>query len=50
MLQRLLTALSQQAAANVSKNLLNKSHQIMYFFYQTKEIINKLYNNIDTII
>ena len=46
MLQRLPIALSQVKAGNTSENLLNKIRQIIYSLYQSKEITEKLYNNL----
>ena len=46
MLQRLPIALAQVKAGNTSKNVLNEIKQIIYSFYQAKEIIQKVYNNI----
>ena len=44
MLQKMLTALAQ--ARNKSENWLNEICQITYSLYRTKEITNKVYNNI----
>ena len=33
-------------ASNISKNLLNEIHQIMYSLYQASKITKKVYNNI----
>ena len=44
MLQKILTALAQ--ARNKSENWLNEICQITYSLYRTKEITNKVYNNI----
>ena len=44
MLQKILTALAQ--ARNKSENWLNEICQITYSLYLTKEITNKVYNNI----
>ena len=44
MLQRL--PIAQVTAINTSENLLNEIRQIIYFLYQSKEITNKIYNNI----
>ena len=44
--QRLPTALAQVKAGNNSENLLNEIHQIIYSFYQSKEITKKVYNNL----
>ena len=45
-LQRLLIALAQVKAGNTSENLLNEIRQIIYSFYQAKEMTKKVYNNI----
>ena len=45
MLQRLLTALAQAKGSNNSESLLNKIRQIVYSFFQQKEIAEKVYNN-----
>ena len=46
MLQRLPIALAQVKTGNNSENLLNEIRQIVYYFYQSKEITKKVYNNI----
>ena len=46
MLQRLPIALAQINAGNNSDSLLNEIRQIVYSFYQSKEITKKVYNNI----
>ena len=46
MLQRLRLALAQVTADNNSKSLLNEIRQIVYSLYQSKQITNKVYNNI----
>ena len=46
MLQRLPIALAQVKAGNNSESLLNEIRQIVYYFYQSKQITKKLYNNI----
>ena len=46
MLQRLPIALAQIQAGNNSHNLLNEIRQIVYSFYQSKEISKKVYNHI----
>ena len=46
MLQRLPIALAQVKAGNTSENLLNEIRQIIYSFYQAKEMTKKVYNNI----
>ena len=38
LLQRLPIALAQVKAGNISENLLNGIHQIIYSLYQSKEI------------
>ena len=45
-LQRLPIALTQVKARNNSENLLNETRQIVYSFYQSKEITKKVYNNL----
>ena len=45
-LQRLPTVLAQVKADNNSENLLNEIHQIIYSFYQSKEITKKVCNNL----
>ena len=46
MLQRLPIALAQVKAGNNSENLLNEIRQIIYSLYQSKEITEKVYNNL----
>ena len=46
LLQRLPIALAQVKAGNNSESLLNKTKQIVYSLYQSKEINKKVYNNI----
>ena len=46
MLKRLPIALAQLKAGNDSENLLNEIWQIIYSLHQSKEITNKVYNNI----
>ena len=46
MLQRLPVALAQVQAGNNLENLLNEIRQIVYSMYQSKEITEKVYNNI----
>ena len=46
MLQRLAIALAQIKTANNSESLLNEIRQIVYSFYQSKEITKKVCNNI----
>ena len=46
MLQRLSIAVAQVKAGNNSENLLKEIRQIVYSFYQSKEITKKVYNNL----
>ena len=46
MLKRLLIALAQVKAGNNSESLLNEIRQIVYSLYRSKEITEKVYNNI----
>ena len=46
MLQKLPIALAQVKADNNLESLLNEIRQIVYSFYQSKEITKKVYNNI----
>ena len=46
MLQRLPKALAQVEAGNNSDGLLNEIRQIVYSFYQSKQITKKVYNHI----
>ena len=46
MAQRLPIALAQVKAGNNSENLLNEIRQIVHSLYQSKEITEKVYNNI----
>ena len=46
MFQRLPIALALVKGGNNSQSLLNEISQIVYYLYQSKEIIKKLYNNI----
>ena len=46
MLQRLPIALEQIKAGNNSESWINEIRQIVYSLYQSKEIIQKVYNNI----
>ena len=46
MLQRFPIALAQIKAGNNSGTLLNENRQIVYFLYRSKQITNKVYNNI----
>ena len=45
MLQRLLVALTQVKAGNISVNLLNEICRIIYSLYQAKGISEEVYNN-----
>ena len=45
MLQRLPAALTQVKASNNSESLLNEIRQIIYCFFQSKQITKKVYNN-----
>ena len=46
MFQRLPIALAQVRAGNNSESLLNEMRQIVYSWYQSKQITKKVYNNI----
>ena len=46
LLQRLPIAPAQGKAGNNSESLLNEITQIVYSLYQSKEITEKVYNNI----
>ena len=46
MLQRLPITLAQVKAGNNLENLLNEIRQIVYSLHQSKEITEKVYNNI----
>ena len=46
MLQRLPIALAQVKAGNNSEHLSNEIRQTVYSLYQSKEITEKVYNNI----
>ena len=46
MLQRLSITLAQVKAGNNSENLLNEIKQIIYSLYQSKEITQKVCNNL----
>ena len=46
MLRRLLIALAQLKAGNISGNLLNEIRQIIYPLHWAKEITENVYNNI----
>ena len=45
MLQRLLIALAQVKAGNNSESLLDEIRQIVYSFYNSKQITKKVYNH-----
>ena len=46
MLKRLPIALAQVKSGNNSESLLNKIRQIVYSLYRSKQITNKVYNNL----
>ena len=46
MLKRLPIAFAQVKAGNNSESLLHEIRQIVYSLYRSKEITNKVYNNI----
>ena len=46
MLPRLSIVLAQVKSGNDSEMLLNEIRQIVYFLYQSKQIIEKIYNHI----
>ena len=46
MLKRLPVAFAQIKAGNNSESLLNEIRQIVYSLYRSKEITEKVYNNI----
>ena len=46
MLQGLPISLAQVKAGNNSESLLNEIRLIVYYFYQSKQITKKVYNNI----
>ena len=50
LLQRLPIVLAQVKAGNNSENLFSEIRQIVYSLYQSKEITNKVYNNIIKLI
>ena len=45
-LKRLLIVLAQVKAGNNSESFLNEIRQIVYSLYQSKQITQKIYNNI----
>ena len=45
MIQRLPIALAQVKSCNLSENLKNEIRQIIYYLYWTKQITEKVYNN-----
>ena len=47
MLERLPIALVQVKAGNNSESLINEIRHIVYSLYQSKQIIKKVYNNIN---
>ena len=50
MLERLPISLAQVKVGNNSESLLNEIRQIVYSFYQSKQITKKVYNNIIKLI
>ena len=46
MLQRLPIALAQVKAGNNSESLINEIRQILYSLYQSKQITEKVYNEL----
>ena len=46
MLQRLPIAIAQIKAGNISENLLNEMHKIIYSLYWEKEVTKKIYKNL----
>ena len=46
MLQRLPIALAQVKSGDNSESLLNEIKEIVYCFYQSRQITKKVYNNI----
>ena len=50
MLQRLPRALALVKVVNNSESLLNEIREIVYSFYQSKEITKKVYSNIIKLI
>ena len=44
--QRLPIGLAQVKAGNTSEGLLNEIRQIVYSLYQSKQITEKVYNNV----
>ena len=44
--KQMLQRFPKLKASNISKNLLNEIHQIMYSLYQASKITKKVYNNI----
>ena len=46
MLQRLPIAIAQIKAGNISENLLNEMHKIIYSLYWEKEVSKKIYKNL----
>ena len=50
MLQRLPIALAEVKAGNTRENLLNEIRQIIYSFYQEKEITKKVFSSIMNLI
>ena len=50
MFQRLTIALAQVKAGNAFENLLREIRQIIYHLYREKEITEKVYNNIMSLL
>ena len=46
MLQRLPIELAQVKVRNLSEDILNEMHQVMYSLFRAKEITQKVYNSI----
>ena len=46
MLQRLVIALPQVKAGNISENLLKEIRELIYSLHGAKEITTKVYNNL----
>ena len=46
MLQRLPIEFAQVKVSNLSEDILNEMHQIMYSLFRAKEITKKVYNSI----
>ena len=46
MLQRLPIEIAQVKVSNLSEDILNEMHQVMYSLFRAKEITKKVYNSI----